>query len=375
MLKVLHLITDLNIGGAEKMLYNIISYMDKHSFSNTVISMTDMGDLGIKIEEMGVKVHTLGMKRGVPTMKGLRKLLRIIKIEQPDIFQTWLYHADLLGAIVSFRRKRHQLVWNIRCADMELNKYSILTTYVVMLCAKLSFFPKAIIVNSNAGKSKHKEFGYKAKRWELIPNGFDIDKFKPNSKIKEKLRSSLDIPADALLIGMVARYDPMKDYENFFSAVKIFEEGNNSINVHYVLVGREVTMDNKQLKGFIDQKLIYKFHLLGEKNDIPQIMSGLDIFCSSSISEGFPNVIGEAMACGVPCVATDAGDSAIIVGDTGLIVPVKEPVALAKAWEELLNLNGETRTRLGMLGRKRIEENYCLASIVKRYEDLYKELT
>lgn len=376
MIKIVHLITDLNIGGAEKMLYNLLCHMDKHNYSNTVISMTDFGDLGFEIEKLGVKVYALGMKRGVPNLNALIKLLKIIKKEKPNILQTWLYHADLLGAIASFIKKRHQIVWNIRCADMDLAKYSSLTTYVVKICSFLSSFPTAIIVNSQAGKQQHQDLGYKAKKWELIPNGFDTEIFKPNHKNKEDLRKSLGIPENAMIMGMVARYDPMKDYPNFFRAVKIFEENNNnSTDVHYVLVGRDVTIENKHIAELIDQKLMHKFHLLGERKDIPQILSGLDFYCSSSLSEGFPNVIGEAMACCLPSAVTDAGDSAIIVGDAGIVVPVNDPAALANSWGILTDLSTEERNRLGELARKRIEKNYRIDIIAKKYEDLYKELT
>jgi glycosyltransferase involved in cell wall biosynthesis len=187
------------------------------------------------------------------------------------------------------------------------------------------------------------------------------------------LRKELNLPENIVLIGQIARYDPMKDHLNFLQATKSLLR--NRSDVRFILVGRNVDFNNTELVTSIVKLNISEFvHLLGERYDLPSVMPALDIVCSSSCSEGFSNVIAEAMACGIPCVVTDVGDSALIVGNTGRVVPPKNPEALAAAWSDLIKMGPEYRRELGVAARKRIEENYNLPDIVKRYENLYEEL-
>lgn len=374
MIKILHLITDLETGGAEMMLLKLVQGMNKSEFRNIVVSMMDEGALGPEFEKAGVPLYCLGMKRGGISPVYVLKLLRIIRQEKPDIIQTWLYHADLLGTIAA-RILKIPIIWNLRCADMDFKKYSGLTSFVVRLCARLSSYPQAVIVNSEAGTAVHSSIGYTPKRWELIQNGFDLVLFFPDEASGVKIRNELGVAEDNLLIGIVARDDSMKDLDNFIEAANILlSRLKDKQKVHFVMVGRGISNSNERLKRAITEGNLPNFHLLGERKDIPELMSVLDIYCSSSVSEGFSNVIGEAMACQVPCVVTDAGDSAIIVGGTGRVVPVKNPEALAAACLELINMPAPERLELGKRARARIQQNFNLPVVVSRYENLYREI-
>jgi len=374
MLKILHLITDLETGGAEMMLLKLVQGMNKSEFQNVVVSMMDGGTLGPELEKTGVPVYCLGMKRGGISPVYVLRLLRIIRQEKPDIIQTWLYHADLLGTITA-RILKVPVIWNLRCADMDFKKYSRLTLFVVRLCARLSSYPQAVIVNSEAGKAVHSSIGYTPRRWELIHNGFDLVRFSPDEASGVRVKNELGVAEDNLLIGIVARDDPMKDLDNFIEAADILlSRLKDKYEVHFVMVGRGISNSNARLQRAITEGNLPYFHLLGERKDIPELMSAFDIYCSSSVSEGFSNVIGEAMACGVPCVVTDAGDSALIVGDTGRVVPVKNPEALAAACLELINMPVQERLELGKRARERIERNFNLPVVISRYEDLYMEI-
>jgi glycosyltransferase involved in cell wall biosynthesis len=334
----------------------------------------DGGTLGPELEKTGVPVYCLSMKRGGISPVYVLRLLRIIRQEKPDIIQTWLYHADLLGTIAA-RILKIPVIWNLRCADMDFKKYSGLTSFVVKLCARLSAYPQVIIVNSEAGKAVHSSIGYTPGRWELIQNGFDLVRFSPNEASEIRVKKELGVAEDSLLIGIVARDDPMKDPDNFIEAVNILlSRLKKKQKLHFVMVGRGISASNERLQRAITEGNLPYFHLLGERKDIPELMSALDIYCSSSVSEGFSNVIGEAMACRVPCVVTDAGDSALIVGDTGRVVPVKDPEALAAACLELINMPAPERMELGKRARERIEQNFNLPVIVSKYEDLYREI-
>lgn len=375
-IQILHLITDLNSGGAEMMLYKLLSNMNYSLFSNVVVSMTDKGFVGERIEALGIPVHALYMRRGVPDPLGMGKLLRLLKEQRPHILQTWLYHADLLGLIAGKLARVPVVAWNLRCSNMDMSQYSKMSASVVKLLAKLSSFPHAIIVNSEAGKKYHESIGYSSKRWQIIPNGFDLETFHPDPEARIKLRNELGLGSDAILIGLIARFDPMKDHKNFLHAAGLLlKKYPKKDDIHFILVGRNIDPNNSDLTNTIsDLELNNQMHLLGERNDTPFVTAALDIACSSSYGEGFPNTIGEAMACGLPCVVTDAGDSALVVGETGKVVQTKNPQAFADALFELISMGGETRKELGKSARQRIADYFSLDSIVHMYENLYREI-
>lgn len=356
------------------MLLKLVQEMDKSQFQNIVVSMMGEGTLEHEYKKAGVPVYCLGMKRGSISPMYVLKLLIIIKQERPAIVQTWLYHADLLGTIAASILKI-PVLWNLRCADMDFKKYSRLTSLVVSLCARFSSYPQVIIVNSESGKAVHSSMGYTPRRWARIPNGFDISQFRPDETSGTTIKNELNIPNGSLVIGIVARDDPMKDLNNFIEAANyLLSRAKDKREIHFVMVGRGIDASNGRLMRAVPESNLSYFHLLGERKDIPELMSALDIYCSSSVSEGFSNVIGEAMACGIPCVVTDAGDSAQIVGDTGRVVPVKNPEAFAAACLELKNMPESERLELGKRARERIERYFNLPVVVAQYEDLYREI-
>ena len=375
MIKIMHLITDLDTGGGEMMLLKLLQTIDTSIFENVVVSMMDLGTLGYQIESRGIPVYTLNMQRGMPNPFAFIKLLRIIQNEQPTLLQTWLYHADLMGVLAG-KIKGIPVIWNVLCADIDLSKYSIITSIILSCCRRLSDKPAAVVVISNAGLSLHRSIGYKPKSWKVIPNGFDINSFHPNENARKEFRCELGLAKDSVLIGIIARDDPMKDLPNFINAGGILLNMNSlNTDIHFIMVGKGIVQNNQRLNSLVSQNACDEcFHLLGQRSDIPMIMAALDTFCLSSLSEGFPTVVGEAMACGIPCVVTDAGDSAAIVGDTGRIVPVNNPEALAAACLELVNMTVQERRELGKRARERIELNYSLPSVINMYEDLYLEI-
>lgn len=374
MIRVVHLITDLSTGGAELMLYRLLENMDRNQFSNLVISLSDVGPVGQGILKLGIPVASLGMSPGHPSPASIWGLIRLLRHHHPHLLQTWLYHADLLGLVAAGLSSRPKVVWNLRCSNMDLTQYSRLTGLVVRACAALSPLPSAVIANSEAGRRYHQSVGYHPRRWELIPNGFDLDRFRPDPAARGRLLAELGLTEDALLIGLVARFDPMKDHSTFLEAAAMVRRRHDT--AHFVLCGTRVDRDNRPLVQRIEALgLDPVTHLLGERYDVPNITAALDIACSSSITEGFPTAVGEAMACGVPCVVTDAGDSALLLRDGGRVVPPRNPEVLAAALDELIQAGSVERAKLGRLERDRVMRHYSLPAIVDRYERLYKELT
>ena len=366
MITILHLITGLEVGGAERMLAHIASRADRRRFRSVVVSMTGLGGMAPSIEAAGVTVRSLGLRRGVPDPRGILRLVRMLREFRPDILQTWLYHADLLGLIARQLGPTTRLVWNLRCTEMSG------TAGLCRLLAWGSSVPDAVIVNSWAGQRYHEALGYRPRRWVMIPNGFDTQYFRPDAEARRRHRAELAIPEDAIALLLPARYHAMKDHTNFLAAAA--KLAGRHPDAQFALAGAGTEPGNPALNAAIAaHNLGDRVRLLGERRDIQALYPAFDIVTlSSAFGEGFPNVLGEAMASHVPCVATDIGDAAAIIGDCGIVVPARDPEALAAGWERLIALGAEERAALGARARARIVEHYELASMVGRFEALYE---
>lgn len=372
MITVLHLITGLDTGGTEMMLYKLVERSDPVRFRHVVVSLTDVGSVGQRITALGIRVYSLRMRRGVPDPRALWRLRAVLLRMRPDVLQTWLYHADLLG-VLGATLVRTPLVWNIR--STLHHDLGHVVEVVAKLCAWLSRVPAGVVTNSETAKVMHSQLGYRPKQWMVIPNGFDTERFSPDPAARRAVCRELGVSDDSVLIGLVARFHPMKDHQTFLRAAGLLGQRNQE--PHFVLIGRGITSDNATLRESIKASGVGDcVSLLGERADLSRLTSALDIAtCCSTYGESFPNVIGEAMACAVPCVVTDIGDAARIVGDTGRVIPSRDPQALASAWQELIELGPEGRRELGWRARGRIVERYSLDSVVQQYETLYERLT
>ncbi len=370
---VLHLINGLATGGAERMLSKLVVRSDHTRFRHVVVSMMDEGTLGPHLRAAGIPVFQLGMRQGRPSPRAALEFSRILGRERPAVVQTWMYHADFLGLVAGKLRRVPRIVWNLRCSASPVTLRTPLTRGLVRVLARLSALPDVVIANAEAGRRTHEALGYAPKRWEIIPNGFDLEEFAPDPEAARRTRGALGIARDALVIGMVANFTPPKDHDTFLAAAQRIAHRHE--DVQFVLVGRGVDRTDDHLRAMIASTEIEgRVHLLGERSDVPEIVPAFDLAISSSCEEGFPNTIGEAMACGVPCLVTDVGDSARIVGPTGRTVPARDPDALASAAHEMLALGRSELNRLGQAARTRIREEFGLSAVVARYENLYLEL-
>ena len=372
-LKILHVITSLNIGGAETMLYRLFKSMDATRFENQVVSLIRPGPVGERIRALGIPVSSLDMWPGRLSLKGLFSLARLMRRESPDLVQTWLYHADMLGALAA-RMTGEPVIWNIRASNMDMSFYRRLSSVVLNACIQLSGWPQAVIANSNAGLAYHKQLGYHPRRWVHIPNGIDIVQFQPNPTARMVLRNELGLEPDTMLIGLIGRFDPMKDHDNFFQAASLLV--TKSADVHFVVAGNGVEPSNLSFRDYLDrEELRGHLHLLGQRDDISNLTAALDIASSSSsFGEGFSNTIAEAMSSGIPCVVTDVGDSAYLVGETGIVVPPMNPQALAEGWQRMIAMGVEGRNTLGAAARQRIQQNFQQDEIARQYERLYESV-
>jgi glycosyltransferase involved in cell wall biosynthesis len=365
---VLHLITGLETGGAERMLLHLVARADPARLRPVVVSLTGPGTMGPLIERAGVPLRSLSMRRGVPDPRGIARLARILGEFRPAVLQTWLYHADLLGLVVRRLRLAPRLVWGLQGTE------TIDTPVVRRLLAWCSASPDAVVTVSRAGQRFHEGIGYHPRRWVHLPNAFDTAALRPDAEVRRSGRAALGIGQDTVAILLPARYHPMKDHGNFLAAAARLAPAHPE--AQFVLAGAGTEAANSALTDMIGTHgLSDRVLRLGERRDLERLYPAFDIVTlSSAFGEALPMVLGEAMSCGIPCVATDSGDAALVIGDTGVVVPPRDPAALAAGWERLLALGPVGRQALGGRARARIVEHYDLDRVVPRYTALYEEI-
>ena len=355
------------------MLYKLLSGIDRHRYSPAVISLLDRGTIGPLLEQLDIPVYPMNMRGGVPSPRVLGRLAAAMGALRPHVIQGWMYHGNLAATYCSLFCRRTPVCWNVRQSLYSFAYEKRGTVLVIKAGAMLSRHPSRIIYNAHESALHHERVGYHSARSVVIPNGFDVDRFVPDTNASERVRAELGIPGTSPLIGLIARYHPMKDHDNFLQSASLLRE--HCPESHFLLVGRDVDSHNAELREKVESLgLSGCVHLLGERADIPRITAALDVAALSSFAEAFPNIVGEAMACAVPCAVTDVGDAARIVGDTGRVVPPRNPQALAAAWLELLAMAPDERRSLGQKARRRICQNFSLGAVVHQYESLYDQL-
>lgn len=370
-MRVTHVITGLNRGGAEHSLFRLIRAQGNPA-QHSVISLLDGGIYRPRIEELGVRVTSLGMKRSLPSLPALLRLRRLIQERQPDLVQTWMYHADLLAAI-STRFLDIPVCWGIHNTRLDPVNTKYSTRLVVRLCALLSDrVPEVIVSCSVESVRSCQEYGYRA-RFKVVHNGIDPQEWHLPPSKASKVREELRIPV-GVLIGHAGRNDPQKDHPNLALGFNLVHHRHP--HARLLLCGDHLADGSSYFRQlpFVPAAR-HAVLALGPRDDLPRLWQMLDIFVlSSSFGEAFPNVLLEAMAAGVPCVTTDVGDAAEIVGDTGLVVPPGQPEALAAAIEKLIALGPEGRRALGEAARARVAERYTLEKMVQGYQEAWSEV-
>jgi glycosyltransferase involved in cell wall biosynthesis len=380
--QIVFIITGLSTGGAEMMLYKFLSRIDRNRFCPTVITLIDGGVFVDRVKAFDISIYSLGMQPGKPSISALQKLTKLLNEIKPDLIQGWMYHSNLAAQLAnSLAQRKVPVLWSIHHSIESLWAEKITLAATIKLTALLSNKTEKVVFSSEKGKTQHLALGYCSKNAITIGDNFDLSKYKPASQSASQsqpnLRQSLNLAETSILIGSIARYHPMKDHANFLNAAAKIAPKHPE--VHFILIGPGVDNQNLVLSEQIQKLGIGdQVHLLGERQDIPILMASLDIFTSSSAyGESFPNVLGEAMSCEIPCVATNVGDSDLIVGDTGIIVPTKDSEALAQAWQKLILLGRKGRQNLGEKARERIKQSFDLDapnSFVKKYESIYETL-
>lgn len=372
--RVLHLISGLAMGGAENALLKLLGGAEELRAGAGVVSLRDRGALGPLIERLGVPVQAAGIMTSLPTPVAAWRVRRMVSEYEPELIHGWMYHANLAAVFAaSPLRPRPPVLWNVQHSVYSLRSEKLITAGVIALCARLSGRVAGIIYNSRTAAAQHERLGYAADRTIIIPNGFDTERFRPSAVVGAEVRAELGIGAGTLVVGMIGRFHPMKDHTNFLRAGALL--ASKMPGVQLVLAGPGVTRENKELTALLERlQLGAEVSLLGERRDPERLLTAFDVLCLPSSSEGSPNVVGEAMAAGVPCVVTDVGDSAWLVGETGRVVPPRDPEALAAALAAVLQLPVAGRRGMGMRARDRVVQEFSLPMIAKRYADVQRGL-
>jgi len=365
-LSVLHVITGLSTGGTERMLQKLLRVRTEDVIQS-VVQLQSGGVIASEMRDEGIDVTDLSIRRSATSAYQFGKLVPLARRVRPDVIQTWLYHADLVGAILG-RVLFKPVVWNIRGSD-----HPGMHRPVVRMCATLSRLPALIVANSESGRKAHERVGYTAREWRIIPNGFDTGYFGRDDSAPSDVRRELGLPDDARLVGMIARSDPLKDHRLFLAAMA--QVVGIVPGTYAVLIGEGMDDGNAIIASAQrDERTRGRIIGLGRRSDIARLTAALDVACLTSVSEGFPNVIGEAMACEIPCVVTDAGASRAVVGDTGIVVPPGDVAAFANGVIRMLLCSDAERRALGIRARRRVIENFSIDSVSATYIDLYRAI-
>ncbi len=365
-MKILFLIRSLDFGGAERQLVALAKGLHYRGQSVSLAVFYGGGNLQSELAEAKVPIGLLKKRGRWDVVPFLWRLIQLTRREQPVILHSYLTVANLVATLIKPLFRSVRLVWGVRATNVDLHQYDWLARLAFRAECWFSCFADLIIVNSHAGRDYHVEHGFPDKKMVVVPNGIDTDRFKPDEKARTRVRKEWGIADNENLIGLVGRIDPMKDHRTFLQAASRL--AGQAEDVRFVCVGGGQEPYKSQVYDFsrslgLGDRLIWA----GARNDMPAVYNAMDLVTSSSVfGEGMPNAIGEAMACGVPGVVTDVGDSARMVGDTGVVVPPGSPAEIVRGWQTMLEILKEHGGAVGEKARARIVAEFGLDLLVER---------
>ena len=370
---VLFIIRSLDVGGTERQLTNLLTNLKGRDISYKLVILYNQGKYIQELLENHIEIISLYKSGRWDILGFIKRLIAMIRREKPDVIYSLLGTPNILTALIKVASPKIRIVWGIRASNMDWSYYDWLHRLSYEIEKKLSFIPDRIICNSVAGKKHAIANKFPANKIEVIPNGINISILYQNQLAREKLRSDWKIDDNIVLIGLVGRLDPMKDHWTFIKAAAVLAKIRK--DVRFLCIGSGPDNYFSKLYSFsrslgLEDKMLW----IKYRSDMAAVYNAMDIACSSSISEGFPNIIGEAMSCGVPCVVTDVGDSAILVNDVGVVVPPKNPPALAEGLHCMIKKIEKHSRELSMKARNRIIENYDIDKMVNQTERVLKDL-
>lgn len=371
MIKVAHISTGLETGGAEVQLLRLLAAFDKNKFEMMVIGLDRDSYLGDRMRELGLPVYALDVKKNP---FAIFKAYTLLKAFNTDVIHGTMYEGGVVASICrNFLPKKPPVIWTSHEPLEHYDKEPLRKRLQLRLWGLMSKMPECMMYVSHLNKQQHLAWGFNNDKALVIPNGVDTSRFAPNKAAGEKIRERLGIKKDAFVIGKIARFHRQKNHRGFLHSAALLSKQHPQ--VEYMLVGTNVDENNKELTALIETLgLTAKVHLLGNREDIPAIVNAFDLATLTSFGEAFPLTLGEAMVSAVPCVATDVGDNDFIIGDTGLVTPTRDDQAMANAWQQMLEMDSADYAALGTAARQRALDKFTLEQQVKQHETLYNTL-
>lgn len=368
-MRVTFVSSGLDTGGAESALLRLLPAVRTFGIEPSVVSLRSAGTVGPMLESLAIPTVYLELPRPAAILGGLSVLMRHLRQSRSALVHGWMYHGNL-AALLAAARLGLPVLWGIRQSLGLGTRDKWLTRRVIGAGALLSARADAIVYNSTAARLQHERRGYSAARATVVPNGFDTENLKPDVSLRDAVRAELGIGKTTPVIGHVARFHPAKDHLGFLRAAARVRQRHPSAT--FVLAGEGVDASNRDLaRAVAGLGLDRDVRLLGRRQDIPRLMNAFDVLClTSSGMEGFPNVLGEAMSCQVPCVGTAVGDVAEVIGDAGEVVAPGDPDAVAAAIQRLLSLEPTALLELGAKARQRIIDRFSIEDVARRYVQL-----
>jgi glycosyltransferase involved in cell wall biosynthesis len=373
-MKTLHIITELDVGGAETFLTRLLTASEIVSDEVEVIALSGPGERSAVLQDAGIPVHHLAIPSGMARPSHILTLRRLIERSKPDLLQTWLYHADLLGSLAAIGFRAMPVLWNLRTANLSDLPVKRSTRAIIWANARLSkWLPDRIVCCSENALIDHVAHGFCAHKMTVINNGFDVPDRVPDMETRSRAKAGLSIPAGVPVVGSIGRWAPAKNYRGLVEALATM--ATEVPNFRALFIGKDLDNENVEFKRWLENAgIAEKCELLGLRNDIASLLPAFDVLASASVAEGFPNVVGEAMSVGVPCVVTDVGNSRELVGEAGTVVDADDMQGLGRGIAQFLRLPYEDRGRIGYLAWSRIRDNFALDSCVRKYRKLYEEV-
>ena len=371
MIKIAHISTSLNTGGAEVQLMRLLEKLDKTKFEMIVISLHEETYLADRIRELGLPVHSLHLKKN---LSNIRKAYKILKAFNPDIIHGTMYEGGVIGTLFNkFLPNKPPVIWTVHEGLEHYRSEPLRKQIQLRVWSLISNLPECMMYVSYLNAEQHLKWGFKNRKALVITNGVDTERFQPNPCARKTIRESLEIAEDAFVIGITARFHPVKNHVGFLRAAGILHKTHP--DVHFIMVGTDIDASNSALTDIIRaNKMEANVHMLGNREDIPDIVNAYDVAALTSFGEAFPLTLGEAMASAIPCVATNVGDNEFIIKDTGRVVPADDDQALANAWQELVEMEKDAFKALGQAALERTLKNFTLKKQVQEHEDLYEAL-
>jgi glycosyltransferase involved in cell wall biosynthesis len=372
-MRILHIITGLGRGGAEATLFRIISADATNS--HAVVSLTDAGEYGDRLERIGVDVQTLGMSASLRAVwHGVDALRSRIANDAPDVVQTWLYQADLIGGLAAWLAGHRAIVWNIRSSPPSFRFAKLSSFFTIIVLALFSWWlPSKIVACGDEPRKSHIRRGFRSSKMIPIPNGLGDSQWQADEKRRSLVRERLDIDKTVLIFAQIANYHAVKRHSLLLKAFK--ELSNEVESVHLVLAGENITDSNRDLTSLIEKlSLNSRVTLVGKQPDVRAVLDALDVLVSPSASEGFPNVVLEALFMGKPCIVSNAGESEIVVGPGGWVFRPDNVEGLLKALTDAARVGADSLRVIGQKGREHVIESYSEQKMVASYQTVWSQV-